>query len=79
MRIFNKEEEAGDDKNKKGGKQPPKKEEKKGAKKGGKEEAEEKGEPTPEELELKKAINTEKAIFRYRVKVIHAFALKKIK
>ena len=76
MRIFNKEEEVGEEKNKKGGK-PPKKDDKKAAKKG--EEKEERVEATAEELELKKALNTEKAIFRYRVKVINAFALKKIK
>ena len=56
-----------EDKNKKGGKAPPKKDEKKAAKKGGKEEAEEVREPTKEELELKAAVNTEKAILRQRL------------
>ncbi len=59
MRLFNKEEEVVDDKNKKGGKVPPaKKDDKKNAKKGGKDEVEEVKEPTPEEIELKRAINT---------------------
>lgn len=58
LRILNREEEVLDDKAKKGGKAPPKKEEKKAAKKGGKDEVEEVKEPTAEELELKKAVNT---------------------
>ena len=58
MRLFNKEEEAADDKNKKGGKAPPKKDDKKQAKKGGKDEPEENKEPSVEELEFKKALNT---------------------
>lgn len=81
LRIFNKEEDVADDKNKKGGKAPPapKKDEKKGAKKGGKDEVEEKSEPTKEEIEMKKAVNTEKAIFRYRVNIIKTFAIKKLR
>lgn len=67
LRILNREEEVIEDKNKKGGKAPPKKDEKKAAKKGGKEEVEEVREPTKEELELKAAVNTEKAILRQRL------------
>lgn len=66
MRILNREEEVIEDKNKKGGKAPPKKEEKKAGKKG-KDEVEEVREPTKEELELKAAVNSEKAILRQRL------------
>lgn len=66
LRILNREEEVIEDKNKKGGKAPPKKEEKKAGKKG-KDEVEEVREPTKEELELKAAVNSEKAILRQRL------------
>ena len=79
LRILNREEEVSDDKNKKGGKgAPPKKDDKKGGKKG-KEEVEENKEPTPEELELKKAINTEKAILRQRLNRIKTLGTNKLK
>jgi hypothetical protein len=49
------------------------------AKKGGKEEVEEKKELTPKEIEMKKAINVEKAIFRYRATVVRDFACRRLK
>lgn len=79
-RILNRQEEVTDDKNKKGGKgAPPKKDDKKGAKKGGKEEVEESKQPTAEELELKKAVNTQKAILRQRLNKIKTLGTSKLR
>lgn len=66
-----------DDKNKKGGKAPPKKDEKKAPKK--KDEVEEKKEPTREEMEMTAALNTEKAVFRYRMSILKQFAKQELR
>ena len=76
---MNREEDVSEDKNKKGGKgAPPKKDDKKGGKKG-KDQVQENKEPTAEEIELKKAINTEKAILRQRLNKIKTLGLNKLK
>lgn len=81
IRVFNGEEEepvvVQGGKKPAGGKLPasPKKEDPKKKKQGGKEVVEEeKKEETRWELELRKALNVEKAIFRYRVSVIKTVA-----
>jgi hypothetical protein len=86
LKVLNGEEiEDPNAANIKGGKQPPKQapkvdDKKKGAKKGGKEELiEEKKELSPLEKEAKRAVLTEKAIFRYRVTVIKNMAISKLK
>lgn len=78
LRILNGEEVEEIKTDKKGGKLPPKKDDKKAGKKG-QQEPEEPKEITPLEKELKQAINTEKAIVRYRLYMIKTIAESRIK
>lgn len=78
IRILNGEEVEEIKTDKKGAKIPPKKDDKKGTKKG-QPEPEEPKEPTQLEKELKQAVNTEKAIVRYRLYMIKTLAESRIK